>query len=103
MQFPRLEELVTLSTLETCIEYGLENFLDWENVKKLDYYHYLESDKDNKFRADAPDEMQKTATVIIIFHRVAVECLCTVSSMRRSLPEDADLTTTPILEDLGVL
>ena len=48
MQFPRLEELVPLSTLKTCIERGLEYLLDWENVKKLDYYHYLESDEDNK-------------------------------------------------------
>ena len=56
-----------------------------------------------KFRADAPDEMQKTAMVIIIFHRVVVECLCTVFSMRRSFPENADLNITPILENLGIL
>lgn len=62
MQFSRLEELVPLWTLETCIRHGLEYLLDWEDVEKLEYHHCYKSDEDDKFKADAPGEMQKTAT-----------------------------------------
>jgi hypothetical protein len=43
------------------VRHGLEYLLDWEDVEELEYHHSYKSDEDEKFRADVPGEMQKTA------------------------------------------
>ncbi|KFX95401.1 hypothetical protein O988_05795 [Pseudogymnoascus sp. VKM F-3808] len=61
-QFSGLEELVPLLSIAECQRHHVRHLLDWEEVEEIEFHHNHKTEEDIKFRADAPGEMQRTAT-----------------------------------------